>query len=149
MNIPMSRRLALFVVLSIGCVAFAQLQPCTDAEGKRALSEAVTLRTWDALYKSYGLYRNCDDGAVGEGYSESVARVLVDHWSTLPRLAYLARKDPDFRHFVLTHVDATLDMKDVEKIRGNADSHCPNELRKLCRDLREQAKSALQDASSP
>jgi hypothetical protein len=86
------------------------------------------------------LYRQCDDGAIGEGYSESVARILVDHWMTLPRLAQLARKDDEFRRFVLKHVDETLNHEDVESIRANAENVCPTRLRHLCDDLMKQAE---------
>jgi hypothetical protein len=108
-----------------------------------------TLRTWEALYKSFRLYGYCDDGAVGEGYSESVARILVDHWNTLPRLASLARENADFRRFVLKHVDATLDMKDVEKIRKRAITQCPEGLHALCNDLTKQAEAALKEDATP
>ena len=150
----MHRHAAGFVlIVSVCWIGHAQDRPCTVAESERALTEALTVTgraSWDTLYKSYRLYGNCDDGAMGEGYSESVARILVDHWRSLPRLASLARKDADFRHFVLKHVDATLDMKDVEKIRTKAETQCPPGLHVLCDDLRKQATSALNmDASSP
>ena len=62
----------------------------------------------------------------------------------------LATKDAEFRHFVLKHIDATLDMKDVEMIRTKAKTQCPTGLHPLCADLRKQATSALkEDASSP
>jgi len=141
------------LVVSVCCIGHAQQErPCADAESERALTEALTatLRAWDTLYKSYRLYGNCDDGAIGESYSESVARILVDDWSTLRRLASLATKDAEFRHFVLKHIDATLDMKDVEMIRTKAKTQCPTGLHPLCADLRKQATSALkEDASSP
>jgi hypothetical protein len=131
------------------CVGHAQQHPCTDAEGQRALNQADTLRSWDALYKSYRLYRACDDGAIAEGYSESVARILVDHWSTLPRLAYLARNNVKFRQFVLGHVDATLDMGDVQKIRTKAKTQCPRGLRDVCDNLANRANYALKEDASP
>ena len=108
--------ISLIVTLLLAQGGYAQKHPCTEGEGRAALDEAVTLRSWDALYKSYKLYRQCDDGAVGEGYSESVARILSDHWNTLPELARLAGKDSRFRAFVIGHVDATLTMDDVRKI---------------------------------
>jgi hypothetical protein len=85
--------LSLIVILFSVQTGHAQKRPCADAEGRRALDEAGELRTWDALHGSYSLYPQCDDGAIGEGYSESVARILVDHWTTLPRLAQVAVKD--------------------------------------------------------
>jgi len=112
----MRRNFAVFIIiLSIRCIGHAQERPCTVAESEIAMKEALgsPFQAWDGLYKSYKLHGNCDDGIMSENYSESVARILVDRWGTLPRLASLARKDTDFRHFVLKHVDATLDMKDV------------------------------------
>ena len=48
------------------------------------------------------------------------------------------------------HVDATLNMDDVEKIRRNAKTQCPTGLRTVCNDLAKQADFALkEDASSP
>jgi hypothetical protein len=138
------------LTLLLSPAGYAQKHPCSDSEGRAGLDEAVTLRSWDALYKSYKSYRHCDDGAVGEGYSESVARILVDHWGTLSRLAQLGNKDAEFRAFVVRHVDATLNMGDVEKIKTRAQSQCPNALRTLCSDLAKHADSALkEDASTP
>jgi len=88
--------LSLIITMFSVQVGHAQKRGCDDVEGQHAFDEAITLRSWDALYKSYKLYRQCDDGAVGKGYSESVARILSDHWNTLPELARLARKDSQF-----------------------------------------------------
>jgi hypothetical protein len=137
------------VTLMFAHPGYAQKHQCTEGEGRAAL-EAVTLHSWDALYKSYKSYRLCDDGAIGEGYSESVARILSDHWNTLPRLSQLAGNDADFRPFVIRHLDATLNMDDVQKIKKSARAQCPRGLRTLCGDLARQADSALkEDASTP
>jgi hypothetical protein len=141
--------LGLFVTLLSVQVGHAQERSCTELES-RMLHDAFMPRTWETLYQSYRSYRLCDDGAIGEGYSESVARLLVDHWNTLPQLAHLARKDAEFRAFVMRHVDATLNMDDVEKIRKNAKTLCPTGLRTVCNGLAKQADSALkEDAASP
>jgi len=145
----MSRILALFLAICIQSVAtLAQQKPCSDAESQQSEAEADSLRTWDALYRSYRLYAHCGNASAAEGYSESVAGILVDHWQTLSRLSQLAKKDKDFRDFVLGHVDATLDMGDVKKIHANAIQHCPSALRNLCEDLKREAESALQEDAS-
>lgn len=133
----------LVLILSAWCPLHAQNAPCTEAQGGRAEAEADGLRTWDALYKSYELYRSCDDGAIAEGYSESVARILVDHWNTLPRLADLGKKSSEFRQFVLKHIDATDDPSDLQRISQNAAKQCPTQLRTLCADLKTTASAAL------
>jgi hypothetical protein len=113
---------------------------CSDTEAQRAESEAVMLRSWDDLFGSYKRYKHCDDAAIAEGYSEAVARILVDHCNTLSRLAEITIKDPDFRRFVLKRIDETLNLEDVKNIRANAEKRCPSGLRDLCRDIRKQAE---------
>jgi hypothetical protein len=127
----------------------ASKHACTSLEGRHALDEADAPRTWDALYKSYLKFRHCDDGAIGEGYSESVARILTDHWNTLPRFVQLASKDAAFQSFVIRHLDATLNMDDVQKIKQDAVTHCPAGLRTTCIHLVKQADAALKEASAP
>lgn len=134
----------LFVALLSVQIGHAQDRSCAELES-RMLHGAFMARSWEALYTSYKSYRLCDDGAIGEGYSESVARLLVDHWNTLPQLAHLARKDAKFRAFVMRHVDATLNVDDVEKIGKNAKTLCPTGLRTVCNDLAKRADSALKE----
>ncbi len=137
------------VIVTLLSAGYAQKRQCTDNESRQALDEASTLRSWDSLHRSYRLYRQCDDGAIGEGYSESIARILVDHWNTLLRLPHFARADAEFRAFVMKHVDATLNMKDVDQIKKKAKTQCPAGLRTVCDDLAKQADSAEKDASPP
>jgi len=152
----MSRRNRIIAItLSFLCsilavqVAYAQNRPCADLEVRRSLDEGDRLRTWDALYNSYKTFGRCDDGALGEGYSESVARILADHWNTLPRFVQLAAQNVAFRAFVIRHLDATLNMDDVVKIKHDAQTHCPSGLRKTCNDMVKQANATLEDYVSP
>ena len=129
-------------LLSIS-MACAKEHPCTDAEAQRAETETDTLRSWDSLHSWYKRYKQCDDGGIAEGYSEAVARTLVDHWTALPQLRKLAKSDAGFRRFVLGHVDATLNNDDLKKIRANANTQCPSGLGALCADLAKEADDAL------
>jgi hypothetical protein len=139
------RPIVVLISLLLISIAHAQERPCTREEELRALDEADTPRSWDALYKSYKLYRQCDDGAIAEGYSESVVRILVDHWSTLPRPSVLVRRDARFRRFVVNHVDPTVNCDDLRKIRINANTLCPRSLGTLCADLAKEADDALKE----
>ena len=136
------------ILLTGSSSARASQRPCTSAEAQRADLEADKLRTWDALYKSYKRYAHCDDGAIAEGYSESVARILVDHWKTLSELVSFSKNDAKFFHFVLRHLDATLNPTDVEKIKANATDQCPTSLQATCVDLRKKAESTLKEINS-
>ena len=145
----MRRLVAIFVLMFSACIACAQQHPCTTAGAQRAEADTDKLRSWDALYSSYRLYGRCDDGAISEGYSEAVARILVDHWSTLPRLPFLGKRNSRFRRFVIAHVDTTLNIDDIKKIEANAKTRYPSGLRGICTDLTTEADASLkEDASS-
>ena len=141
------KKLLLATIIFALCsqTTFSQRQSCPDAEADKAEQEADTLRTWDALYQSYRRFSHCDDGAIAEGYSESVSRILADHWDTLPRLAVLSMNDKHFNRFVVSHIDATLNMDDVKKIRTNAIHHCPAAQSGLCKQLRIAADVAIKE----
>jgi hypothetical protein len=138
------------IYVLICCNAQAQQKPCTQAEQDQVGKEAGSLRTWDALYKSYRQFRHCwnhaDNVEADEGYSESIARILADHWETLPRLAQLIKSDAGFGRFV--GLDATMDMDDLARIRENALSRCPASQLRLCAKLKKDADNAIADDSA-
>jgi len=123
--------------------AYGQRPGCTAKQGLRAEYETDNLKGWDSLYIWYVRYHNCDEGAIAEGYAEAVARLMVDHWSTLPKFPTLYKSSPKFRTFVLKHIDATLAMNDLERIRKNAIGGCPANMAKDCRDIRNAVDRAI------
>ncbi len=143
----MRRRLLSTIALmtmSASC-AVGQSVPCSATDSKNALDQADRLRTWQTLYRTYKRYDQCDDGGIGEGFSESVARILADHWRTLPQLSSLVKRDAGFRRFVLRHIDATLNPDDVNKIISKANASCPVGLGSLCNDIKKNAAIALKE----
>ncbi|HZX27697.1 MAG TPA: hypothetical protein VFF16_11535, partial [Telluria sp.] len=64
------------------------------------------LESWAALDQARRRFSHCDDGSIAEGFSEAVARLLVDRWKTLRMLTLLARQDARLTSFVLKHIDA-------------------------------------------
>lgn len=142
-NFPMGKSPAILIIgaILLCTAALAQHKPCTQAQNIQAEEESESLRSWDALYNSYRRYAHCENVSAAEGYSESVARILVNHWQTLPRLAQLVRKDQGFARFV--RVDATMDMNDVAKIKDNSIHRCPAGLTSLCDKLRRDADAAI------
>lgn len=137
----------LALLLATDGSGFAQSQNCTTDQERAAETEAETLRDWAALHQSFLRFKQCDDGSIAEGYSESVARIVVDHWQTLPKLASLTRTDRPFLSFVLKHIDATLNPDDLKRIQENASSRCPAGLASLCSAIGKHAISALGENS--
>ena len=105
-------------------------------------AEADTLKTWQTIYDSFLRYRQCDDGAIAEGYSFSVVTTLADRWEQLPSLDDLIAHDGSFRDFVFSHIDATMPTEELATIARHAERKCPSELAKLCAEIRQKALDA-------
>jgi hypothetical protein len=97
-----------------------------------AENEASTLKSWTAVHSSFRSYAHCDDGAIAEGYSESVTLLLANRWNTLPSLAKLVADDPHFERFVIRHINGTVPRERLVKIASNARRDCPKDHRVLC-----------------
>lgn len=133
-----NKLLLLTFSISLCCqIAVGQWPSCSQDQQAKAEEETDKLQTWGALYQSYRRYAHCDDGAVAEGYDEVVARLLRDHWDTLPQFGVLLKKDKRFKTFALRHVSLTsLDTNDLKNIGAKAVQHCPIGQDNLCKGLR-------------
>jgi len=88
-----------------------------------------------AGFRSYNRYRGCDDGAISEGYSSSVASLLANRWNQLRDLIRLIRTDQSFQVFVLRHVDDTMTHDQDVVIQNNARLKCPQHAGQFCAAL--------------
>lgn len=125
--------------------AAAQEKPCAKTEAIEAENSASRLHNWEDIYKSFKRFRHCDDGAIAEGYSDSIVRMLADRWNELATLKKLTSSDKDFYTFVLRHIDATTDKSQVEKILINCSKHCPESASRLCSAIKVAARKALKE----
>ena len=87
------------------------------------------------VYASYRRFAQCDDGGIGEGYSDSVARLLADKWESTGELNNLASGGKGFRQFVLRHVDELMSPTQAEAIGRNATERCKPNARVLCKSI--------------
>jgi hypothetical protein len=108
-------------------------QQCSPQEAIRAERESSSLQSWADVHESYKKYVQCDDGAISEGYSNSVAYLLSEKWSTVDQLNRLVEHDKGFEKFVLRHIDELMSAAQAEKIRANADDRCPLQAGHLCK----------------
>jgi hypothetical protein len=121
-----------FDALILALPLAAQRNPCTDEQAAQAEKQVDSLKTWDQVYRSFKKFAQCDDGAIAEGYSDAVGKLLANDWGHFPRLAKLARVDKDFERFVVRHVDESLTSHALKKISQNARSKCPANANRLC-----------------
>jgi hypothetical protein len=133
-----------FIILLLTLVSApcAHGKVCTPQEAEAANAMVDELDSWARVDKAVRRFEHCDDGSIAEGNSEAVARLLVDKWQTLPQLAELIKRDPVLKRFILRHIDATLDTKDLEQMKKLASSSCPRKLISLCKDIRGAATRA-------
>jgi len=130
------RTLCLLFFLCAAGVALGEKKGCSEEQSRQAELATDNLKTWESLYDFYQKFARCDDGGVAEGISEGVAKLLANHWDAIAEFVTIAEHDKGFERFVLHHVDATIDQAhDAPKIRENAQSHCPENIRWLCKDL--------------
>lgn len=132
----------LIAMLLIGGADFsiASTEKCPRSMAIKAMSEASALKTWGAVFKSYKRYKQCDDGAIAEGYSASVAELLANHWADVNDLVTLSNTDPDFGRFVLRHIDETMNEDQGESIKNNAMNNCSAKAMKICTEIQERFK---------
>lgn len=137
--------IVIFLLAGGSAAAQSHAITCTPAQAEAADAAVDTLNNWEAIAAFRTKFRQCDDGSIAEGSSEAVARLLVDHWDTLPALSHLIAKTPALRPFVLRHINSTLDTGDLEKIKQNA-AHCPGSMQSLCKSI---AQAATEAANAP
>lgn len=148
MRRTLAQSLCLILAFGAGGACHAGAKACSAKDAVAADAAIDGLDSWAKVRRAYRMYGHCDDGSIAEGNSEAVARLLVDHWNTLPMLAELAQRDPAFKGFVLRHVDSTLNTVDLDRIGALASKQCPAGRAPLCRAL-EHAAARAAKASSP
>jgi hypothetical protein len=127
--------------------AAVQKKTCTDSEAEQALDWALrkagSVHSWSELDRVFKEFGQCDDGAIGEAYSETTAQLFTKDWKQFRTLEQLTAADSSFQEFVLRHIDETLDDDEVKSIDQNARLHCPSGGQRLCKMIEERAKTTL------
>ena len=134
---------ALVAALALAAApALAQPRICSRDEASAAERSATALQSWTEVYDAYRRYGHCDDGAIGEGFSGSVVKLLA-RWERFEALHGLALADAGFRAFVIRHVDATALEHDLKTIIANSTERCRADAQPFCVDLKGAADAAI------
>jgi hypothetical protein len=137
------RNIIIFLGMCLFLMGYAMaVEPsrCSSAKMQAAEEVSPTLKNWDEVFGAFKKYATCDDGAIGEGFSDSIGRLLASHWNTLDRLATLSKKDKTFSAFVIKHIDETLMPNVLLQIHENAITHCPQAYKLLCKKIEAASK---------
>ncbi len=137
--------LVLLLLLSMSFEVSPQERNCSKEEAMQAEDSVGMLSGWDDFYQSFKRFRHCDDGAIAEGYTDSVVRLLSSHWNQLQKLSDLSSSDSKFLDFVLRHINATADQDELKKVLINAQTHCPKSAGTLCSMIEKAVEKAMGD----
>ena len=121
-------------------ITFAEVL-CTDPSS--AEMSASSISNWEEAYSSYKEYKNCDDGSIAEGYSESISKLLAHKWNEISKLKQIIKTDNSFFMFVLKHIDETTSYQ--ETIYKNSKNLCPEGSEIICNQISEKALSILKN----
>ena len=133
LNVKLGVKVA--VNLLLFCVLFdtaLAARRCTREDAINAEVSASSLKTWRDAYLFYRRYKQCDDGAISEGYSASVADLLAAHWDRVGDFDKLSSAHPDFERFVIHHIDETMTQEQGDAIKDNVSRKCPMGARHTC-----------------
>jgi hypothetical protein len=112
--------------------------------GRRLQAEFPRANLWPEFHTVVVKYGVCDDGALGEMYSALSIGMLRDRWEDAQAFPPL-QSEGVFRRFVIRHVDATVNLKDLRSVRWNAKHRCGRQAASLCREVARACKLAISD----
>lgn len=113
---------------------------CSRDEAMKIETMASTLHDWNAIYNAYIQYGHCDDGAISEGFSESIGRLLAEKWDSFSVLNKLVQRDPKFKVFVVKHIDDTVPIGYLTEILLHTQKECPPDMHQLCIEINSAAE---------
>jgi hypothetical protein len=140
----MTRRAGIALALAMLCGEGQAAQVCSMEEMASSQAGAAAARDWDAMYDAFHRFSPCDERGVAQAFSDSIGYLLSRRWSDLHDLEHFAEANRAFRAFVLKHIDATVDEKDLHRIHAYA-KDCPGYARPICREIENRARAALSE----
>jgi hypothetical protein len=114
-------------------------KPCTKADAANGEKAIERTNNWNQLYKTWQDYSHCDTGAVADGYTDSLMRLMVE-WKGLDSLAAAMQKDPQFKEWVHARLKSPAAKDDQPTIYSRAMSSCPKAMDALCAEIAESVK---------
>ncbi len=128
-------RTSMICLISILAASPVQACECSRADAQAAEAIAGTLSSWQSIYSAYERYGRCDDGAIAEGFTDSVVHLLAANWASISEAQRLIAKSPSFRSFVVSHVNASADSDEIAKVSALASTQCPLSTTSFCKDI--------------
>jgi len=135
---------AMVIACALAVPARAGPQKPCDEVGDQFLLHP-TPKSWGSLHRLFKQIGRCDDGALGEGFSDDVAQLFIKQWAHLDELKHLMASDRSFAQFVFRHIDATLSEEELRAVEENSKSRCPSGDAQLCQTIGTLARKSLEE----
>jgi hypothetical protein len=130
---------AIWLVMS-GALALGSTKECSKAEAIAADKGLEHLNSWVDIQDAFRHFGHCDDGGIAEAYSDRIMQMLSRRWSTVRDLDRLTRSDPNFRAFVLRHIDETWVNIEFNRVMNLAATQCPSGAPRICAAIVKRGK---------
>lgn len=127
------------VAIFCSSTALGDTRVCTADEAQKAETASGVAKSWKQLHRQFRQYAHCDDGAIAEGFSDSITLLLAVHWETMRQIEPMIASDPAFRKFIIRHIDETVPAERLQRIAINASKQCPRNLKSICQDIQAAA----------
>lgn len=137
-------------IMVVLCFYFSNgyAEGCSQQDFDKADIAMNSLNSWGAVDDYFTRHSDCDIDYVNEGTSEKIIRLLIDKWEQLNELSVLVKRKPAIEDYVIEHINSTLDIDDLERLRDYSASNCHIDNENLCERLHVSAISALQKLHS-
>lgn len=122
---------------------------CSSKQNDQAIARLNEAReNWKSLRAHQKAFAACDDGELGEGYSDAVAMLLSRTWSQFEQFVAIAREDVAFQRWAVRHIDASASSEELSEIVRHA-SRCAKQAdeENLCTVIRKSAEAALSETN--
>lgn len=135
------------IMLVISHLAYAS--DCASVEEMdKADNAASSIHGWHGVYSFYENYRQCDEGYIAEGMSETIVGLLANNWKTSHQLMHLSVIDRAFESWMINHINTTTNDRDLDKVVRNAADSCPEGHKAFCNQIENAAQGALKELQS-
>lgn len=137
------KTILLFTALTLS-TGTAYTKACSTAAFNSA-DAMLPLHTWHETALFFDKFKQCDEGYIAEGVSDTVSALLAKQWDALSQLQTLVDKNPGFEEWVAAHINTTANAEDLKWIIRNASEQCPKQSAPLCKKITLAAKQALKE----
>jgi hypothetical protein len=132
------------LVMTMPSISLASGRTCSPQDARLAEDAAAKLSDWKSVYHFHQHFLACDDGAIAEGVTDLVARLLATQWMSINDLASLGKTNISFLNFVYRHITESASADDLKKIASNARAGaCEKSSQSICEEVGRRAEAAL------